>query len=72
MKKLNVSPLVIAIVAFLSCLIGYYMATPENQLKSIVFVEGKDTFALDYATPYEIDSLEKNGAEILIENKIKF
>lgn len=67
LKTLNVTPLVIAIVAFLSCLTGYYLATPERQLQSVVFVTPtNDTLALDYATPQEVDSLVKAGAEIIV------
>lgn len=67
-RSINVSPLAIAIVAFISCLTGYYLATPENQLQSVVFVtQTNDTLALDYATPYEIDSLQSAGAEIILK-----
>jgi hypothetical protein len=65
-RSINVSPLAIAIVAFISCLTGYYLATPENQLQSVVFVtQTNDTLALDYATPQEIDSLVQLGVKVI-------
>jgi hypothetical protein len=67
-NSIKVSPLAIVIIAFLSCLAGYYLATPRNQLQSVVFVtQTNDTLALDYVTPYEIDSLQNAGAEIILK-----